>query len=103
MVFADIVGVLNPGALEEMIAMKPSQGVVLAFSMLREVPIATIVLSGILRRNANRLATIIAGVTTILFVLGGGNTSASDLFFATIEVACMVTILLCAWKWTEDP
>ena len=83
--------------------MKPSQGVVLAFSMLLEIPIAIIVLSRILRRKANRLVNIIAGVTTILFVLGGGNTSASYLFFATIEGACMVTILLCAWQWTEDP
>ena len=38
MVFADIVGFLSPGALEDMIAMKPSQGVLLAFSMLLEIP-----------------------------------------------------------------
>lgn len=36
-VFADIVGFLNPGTLEEMIAMKPTQGVLLAFSMLLEI------------------------------------------------------------------
>lgn len=102
MVFADIIGFLHPGALEEMIAMKPSQAVLLAFSMLLEIPIAMIFLSRILRNKVNRLANIFAGVTTILFVIGGGNTSASYLFFATIEVASVVTIILCAWKWTED-
>jgi len=101
MVFTDIIGFLNPGALEEMIAMKTSQTVLLAFSILLEIPIAMIVLSRILRHKANRLANIIAGVPTILFVMGGGNTSASYLFFATIEVTCMVMIILCAWKWTK--
>lgn len=28
--------------------------------------------------------------------------SAAYLFFATIEVACMVTIIIYAWKWAEN-
>jgi hypothetical protein len=81
MVFADIVGFLNPGTLEEMIAMKPDQGLLLAFSMLLEIPIAMIVLSRLLKYRANRWANIIAGVITILWVIGGGNTSTSYIFF----------------------
>ena len=102
MVFADIVGFLNPGTLEEMIAMKPTQGMLLAFSILLEIPIAMIVLSRLLKYKANRWANIIAGALTILWVIGGGNTSASYVFFATIEVACMVLIIGYAWKWTEQ-
>lgn len=102
MVFADIVGFLNPGALEEMIAMKPPQGLLLAFSILLEIPIAMIVLSRLLNHGANRWANIIAGVITILWVIGGGNTNISYIFFATIEVACMVLIIWYAWKWTEQ-
>lgn len=102
MVFADIVGFLNPGALEEMIAMKPAQGLLLAFSILLEIPIAMIVLSRLLKHRANRWANIIAGVITILWVIGGGNTSVSYLFFSTVEVACMVLIIWYAWKWTEQ-
>ena len=100
MVFADIVGFLNPGALEEMIAMKPAQGLLLVFSILLEIPIAMIVLSRLLKYRANRWANIIAGVITILWVIGGGNTSVSYIFFATIEVACMLLIVWYAWKWT---
>jgi hypothetical protein len=102
MVFADIVGFLNPGALEEMIAMKPAQGLLLVFSILLEIPIVMIVLSRLLKYRANRWANIIASVITILYVIGGGNTSVSYIFFATIEVACMLLIIWYAWKWTEQ-
>lgn len=54
-----------------------------------------------MKHKANRLANIIAGVTKF-FVIGSGSTNASYMFFATIEVACMITIILCAWKLTED-
>jgi hypothetical protein len=102
MVFADIVGFLNPGTLEEMMAMKPAPGVLLIFSLLLEIPIAMIVLSRLLSYRVNRWANIIAGVITILWVIGGGNASLSYIFFAAIEVACMLLIIWYAWKWTEQ-
>lgn len=102
MLFADIVGFLNPGALEEMIAMKPAQGFLLIFSILLEIPIAMIVLSRWLKYGVNRWANIIAGVITILWVIGGGTISVSYIFFATIEVACLLLIIWYAWKWTEQ-
>lgn len=102
MVFADIVGFLNPGALEEMMAMKPARGLLLVFSILLEIPIAMIVLSRLLRYRANRWANIIAGVITILWVIGGGNTSVSYIFFATIEVVSLLLIVWYAWKWSEQ-
>ena len=101
MAFADIVGLLSSGALEEMMAMKPNQGLLLTFSILLEIPIAMIVLSRLLKYRANRLANIIAGVITIFWVIGGGNTSFSYVFFAAIEVSSVLFIIWCAWKWTE--
>jgi len=101
MVFADIVGFLNPGALEQMIAMKPAPGLLLVFSILLEIPIAMIVLSRLLKVRANRWANIIAAVITILYVIGGGNASVTYIFFATIEVVCMLLIVWYAWQWTE--
>jgi hypothetical protein len=102
MVFADIVGFLNPGTLEEMMAMKPGTGLLLTFSILLEIPITMIVLSRLLSYRTNRFANVLSGVITILWVIGGGNTSLSYVFFATIEVACMTYIVWCAWKWTES-
>lgn len=101
MVCADIVGFLNPGTLKEMMEMKPDQGMLLAFSILLEIPIAMIVLSRLLRQKANRWANIIAGTITILWVIGGGNTSISYFFFATVEVASMALIIWYACKWNK--
>lgn len=102
MVFADIVGFLNPGTLEAMMAMKPSPGLLVAFSVLLEMPIAMIVLSRLLNRRANLWANIIVGVITTLFVIGGGNTNVSYLFFATLEVVCMALIIWYSWHWTDE-
>jgi len=102
MVFADIIGFLNPGALEEMMAMKPPPGMLLAFSILVEIPIAMIVLSRLLKHRVNRWANIVACVVTILWVIGGGNASATYIFFATIEVGCMLLMIWIAWKWREE-
>ncbi|OYY74844.1 MAG: hypothetical protein B7Y40_02520 [Gammaproteobacteria bacterium 28-57-27] len=101
MVFADIVGFINPGALEEMIAMKPSQGMLLLFSILLEIPIAMIILSRLLKYRANRLANIVAGSITIFWVIGGGNTSVSYIFFSALEVLGLLFIIWCAWQWNE--
>lgn len=102
MVVADIVGFLNSGTLEEMMAMKPNRGLLLVFSILLEIPIAMIAASRMLNYRINRFANILAGVITILWVIGGGNDSLSYVFFATIEVACMAYIVWCAWKWVES-
>ena len=103
MAFADIVGFMNPGALEEIMAgavgFEITQGLLLVFAILLEIPIAMIILSRILKYSLNRWANIIAVVITILFVIGGGNTSLSYIFFATIEVVCMLLIIWYAWKW----
>lgn len=106
MVFADIIGFMNPGALEEIITgtvgIEITQGLLLVFSILLEIPIAMIVLSRILQYRANRWANIVAAVITILFVIGGGSAYLSYLFFATVEVACMLLIIWNAWNWPKQ-
>ena len=105
MVFADIVGFMNPGTLQQImtggVGFQITQEILLVFSILLEIPIAMIFLSRVLKYRANRLANIIAGVITILFVIGGGNTSLSYIFFATIEVVSMALIVWYAWKWAN--
>src|SRR5262245_56127758 len=94
MVFADIVGFMNPGALEKImtgrVGFEITQQLLLVFSILLEIPIAMILLSRIMKYRANRWANIGAAVITILFVIGGGSLNLSYIFFATIEVACML-------------
>lgn len=106
MIFADIVGFMNPGALEDIITgnvgVQITQKLLLVFSILLEIPIAMILLSRILNYRANRWANIIAGLITIIFIIGGGDTYLSYIFFAAIEVVCILYIMWSAWNWHEE-
>lgn len=107
MVFADIVGFMNPGALERIIggeeaAFEITQGLLVVFAVLLEIPIGMILLSRVLNRRANRLANTAAVVLTILFVIGARSEYLSYLFFATVEVVSMLLILWFAWTWPKQ-
>jgi hypothetical protein len=105
MVFADIIGFINPGTLKDMmngnVGFQITQGVLLALSVLIEIPIIMIFLSQVLKYEINRWANIIAGVITILFVVGGGSPFPYYVFFASIEVICMLIIIRTAWTWPK--
>jgi hypothetical protein len=99
MAFADIFSFMLPGFLEEAAEMQVTQVFMLVAAIFVEIPIAMIVLSRVLKYRVNRWANIIAAVITILFVIGGGSTSLHYIFFATIEVGCMLLIIWYAWAW----
>jgi hypothetical protein len=105
MVFADIVGFMNPGALEGIITgtvgIEITPELLLVFSVLLEIPIAMIFLSRILKYRINRWTNIVACVITILFVIGGGSAYLSYIFFATVEVVCMLFVIWYAWTWRQ--
>jgi len=48
--------------------------------------------------KANRWVNIIIGAINILFVVTGGH-GLYYIFFATVEVVCMLLIIWFAWKW----
>ncbi len=106
MIYADILGFIHPGALAKIIAgdvgIDLNQGILLVFSVLLEIPIIMIFLSRILDQKINRIANIVAPVLTIIFVIGGGDTTLSYIFFAGTEVVCMIAIMVMAWKWKES-
>jgi Sec-independent protein secretion pathway component TatC len=102
MVFADILTFIKPGALQELWAgqagVEITSGVLLAFAILLEVPIAMIFLSRVLKPAPGRWANTVAAVTTAAFVVGGGSLTPHYVFFATIEVACLGLIVWSVWS-----
>lgn len=106
MVFADVVGFMNPGALEKIITgdtgFEVTQGLLLIFAVLIEIPIAMIYLSRALNRRANQLVNTAAVVLTVLFIVGGGSSYLSYLFFAIVEIVLMLSILWFAWTWPKQ-
>ncbi len=106
MLFADILGFITPGALKEIAtgyagSLQITHEILLAFAVLLEIPIAMVFLSRVLGRKANRLANIIACAVTIVFTVGGGSAYPHYIFFAGVEVACMLWIAWYAWKWPD--
>lgn len=102
MVFADILGFMVPGVLRDIAAgqvgVKVTQGMLLVFAVLLEIPIAMIFLSRILTPTANRWANTVAAVITTAFVIGGGSPYLHYYFFASVEVACMALIVGTVWS-----
>ena len=107
MAFADILAFITPGALQEMMTgsaggLKITQGLLLVFAFLIEIPIIMIFLSRMLTRKINRMANITASVVTTAFVVGGGSLTAHYVFFAAVEVACMLAIVWMCIRWPKE-
>jgi hypothetical protein len=93
---------MMPGVLEAMsagdVGVPVTQGLLLVFAILIEIPIAMIFVSRILKPVANRWANTVAAVVTTVFVVGGGSPYLHYYFFATVEVACMALIVWSVWS-----
>lgn len=102
MVFADILGMMVPGVLQDMAAgqvgVPVTQELLLVFAILLEIPIAMIFLSRTLKPAPNRWANTVAAVVTTVFVVGGGSPYLHYYFFATAEIACMALIVWSVWS-----
>lgn len=97
-VFADILGFIVPGALAAgPTGVTITQGLLLVFAVLLEIPIVMIFLSRILKPTVNRWANTVAAAITTLFVIGGGSAYLHYYFFAAVEVACMALIVRSVW------
>jgi hypothetical protein len=101
MAFADILSFMMEYSTGLTPAVQATQELMLVAAIMLEIPIAMIFLSRVLKYRANRWANIIAGVITIVFVIGGGSTYLHYIFFAMIEVVCMSLIIWYAWKWSR--
>ena len=115
MAFADILGFAYPGTLAELMAIGTEgvtfgsvEGVVITPSFLLiaavlvEIAISMIYLSRVLRRKANRIANFGAAVLTAVFIIGGGSLKLHYIFFASIEIATLMMIVILAWGWSHD-
>lgn len=106
MIFADILSFMNSEFLKQLMTgyageVQITPSFLLLAAVILEIPIAMVLLSRFLKYRINRWANIIASIITILFVIGGGSTAPHYIFFATIEVICLLLIIWFAWKWTN--
>jgi hypothetical protein len=100
MAYADILSLMDPTSpIREVMAggAMPAGGL-LAGAVVMGTAVVMVILSWILKYKVNRWVTIFIAALNILFVVRGGH-GPYYLFFASIEVACMLLITWFAWKW----
>lgn len=105
MAFADIIGYIEPGALQAMLAgdfgFEVTPVVMVVISLVQAIPIAMIMVSRLLNnQRVNRWANIAAGALTLLYIIAGGAwDKTSYIVFASIEIVGLLSIIWFAWKW----
>ena len=100
MAYADILSLMDPSSLIRK-AMEGSPlppGGLLAGAILMETAIVMVILSWVLTYKVNRWVNIVIGALNIFAVVTGGH-GPYYVFFATLEVVCMLLIIWFAWKW----
>lgn len=106
MTWADIIGYIEPGTLEAMLAgdfgIEITPTLVVVISLVQAIPIAMIAVSRLLNnQRVNRWANIVAGTLTLLYITGGGSwDKTSYIVFVSIEIVGLLSIIWSAWKWS---
>ena len=100
MAYADILSLMDPTSpIREAITGSPlPAGGLIAGAILMETSIAMVILSWILNYKVNRWVNLLIGALNILAVVTGGH-GLYYIFFATVEVGCLLLIIWFAWKW----
>lgn len=100
MAYADILSLMDPtSAIRQRMEGTPiPPGVLLVGAVMMETAIVMVILSWVLPYKVDRWVNIIIGALNILAVVTGGH-GLYYIFFATVEVACILLIIWFAWKW----
>jgi len=106
MVFADILSFMLPNFLQRLMSgnaenIQITEELLLIFAVALEIPIAMIFLSRVLPYKVNQRVNSVAALFTVLFIVGGGSLAYHYLFFATIEIVCLLSILIYVYNWQE--
>jgi hypothetical protein len=92
--------IFRPAAYQRIVA-GMSEGLVFGATVLMEILIAMVLLSRVLKYEANRWANIIMGIVGTAFAALTliGKPPAFYVFLSAIEIACTLFIVWYAWTW----
>lgn len=107
--YCDLIGLMDSGLLNQYLTgnvdgLIISESFLLYAGLLMEVPIAMVLLSKILPKNANCWANIFAGSIKTLVMIATlflGSATKYYLFFAVIEITTTIFIIGYAYKWLK--
>lgn len=101
MIFADIFTIMVELVCKNTLGGMPGEvkTVMAIAAVLTNIPVLMIYFARILPYKSNRLLNIIAGIFTIIYVVGGGILTPHYIIIASIEVTVLLIITVKAWKW----
>jgi len=108
--YCDLIGLMDSSLLKQYLTgsvegLTINESFLLYAGILMEIPIAMVLLSKILPKNANCWSNIFAGsIKTIVMIatLFMGAVTMYYLFFAVIEIATTIFIVVYALKWLKQ-
>ena len=102
MLFADIFSIMVELVTKNTLEIPGEVSTVMAIAaIVTNIPILMVYFSRALTHRANRRANIVAGVLTIGYVVGGGDSAPHYLIIASLEVTLLLVIIVSAWRWTS--
>jgi Family of unknown function (DUF6326) len=102
MIFADIFSIMIELVNKNTLAIPGDVKVIMTIAaVVTNIPILMIYFSRVLPYYWNRLSNIVAGILTIVYIIGPGDTSVHYVIIATIEVIILLIIIVKTWKWKE--
>lgn len=103
MIFADIFTIMVELVNKNTLAIPGDVKVIMAIAaVVTNIPILMIYFSRVLPYKWNRLSNIIAGIFTIVYIIGPGDKSVHYLIVAAVETLILLIIIVNAWKWTDE-
>ncbi len=108
-IFCDVFTLMYSEQLKQIITGKVggivmTQGFLLTFAVIMEIPMVMIFLSRILKFEINRILNIMAGTILTLIQTGSlfaGTPSLHYIFFSFIEIATTLFIVWLSLKWKD--
>lgn len=101
MIYADIYSIIVELVNKDTLDIPGNVSTIMAIAaIVTNIPILMIYFSRVLKYKLNRPANIIAGILTIIYVVGGGDLSPHYIIVAAIEVILLLVIIVNSWKWS---
>lgn len=99
MLLRDLHEFPTEGYIEELMALKLSDPVMLLYAFIVEIPILMVLLARVLSNRANKWANLVAASITLLGIASTLLAAdLDDIFFAVANVMALLVILRTAWK-----
>ncbi len=100
MIFADIFSIMVELVNKNTLQIPGDVKTVMAIAaIITNIPILMIFLSRILTPRINKITNIIAGILTLIYVIGGGDYAPHYIIIVSIETVLLTTIIIYSWKW----